>query len=78
MLNKDKFLKYLTALFVVTYLFFVKLLICIFCTHAVIILIYAFFARRADMGDCNVIHITPSKLCIIITKYMIKKKYLCR
>jgi hypothetical protein len=34
---------------------------------------YIFFARRADMGDCDVANITPCKFCIITTKYMIKR-----
>ena len=32
---------------------------------------YAFFARRADMGNCDVTNITLCKFCIITTKYMI-------
>jgi hypothetical protein len=34
---------------------------------------YAFFAQRADMGNCDVTHITPCKFCIITTKYLYDK-----
>jgi hypothetical protein len=64
-INEDKSLKYLTIdLFVVTYFFIVTLLI-----------IYTFFARLADMGNCDVANIMPCKFCIITTNYMIKDYY---
>jgi hypothetical protein len=37
-----------------------------------VLILICIFARRADMGNCDVANITPCKFCIITTKFMIK------
>jgi hypothetical protein len=69
LLKQDKILKYLTIdLFVMTYLFIVASLICIFARVLILICIFCMACWYGYMY-CDVPNITPCKFCVITSKY---------
>jgi hypothetical protein len=69
-INEHKILTFFTIdLFVVRYFF--SLWLHLYAFFARVLILICIFARRADMGNCDVANITPCKKCIFTTKCMI-------